>query len=34
MAEVVVGGAEANPNGLGNLMPQISTLRSTESIGV
>jgi hypothetical protein len=30
----VVGGADARPNGLGNLSPQMSTLRSTASISV
>lgn len=34
IAEVVVGGAEARPNGFLNLMPHIVTLTSTESIGV
>lgn len=34
MAEEVVGGAEANPNGFSNLMPQTSTERSTSSIAV
>ena len=34
MALVVVGGALANPNGFGNLSPQISTLTSTLSIAV
>eukprot|EP01137_Pigoraptor_chileana_P009089 Opistho-2@56828 len=34
IAEVVVGGALARPKGLGNLMPQTSTLTSTASMGV
>lgn len=32
MAALVVGGALASPNGLGNLIPHISTLMSTVSI--
>ena len=31
---LVVGGADANPNGLGNFKPHTSTLVSTRSIGV
>ena len=34
MGQVVAGGAEASPNGLGNLSPHISTARSTSSMGV
>jgi hypothetical protein len=34
MALVVVGGAEARPNGFSNLRPHISTVRSTWSMGV
>jgi hypothetical protein len=32
MAEAVVGGALARPKGLGNLRPQMFTLRSTRSM--
>lgn len=34
MAVLVVGGAEARPNGLGNLILQTSTLMSTSSIAL
>ena len=34
IAELVVGVAEARPNGFSNLRPHISTLTSTSSIGV
>ena len=34
IALLVVGGALANPNGLGNFNPHTSTLMSTRSIGV
>ena len=34
MGQVVAGGAEASPNGFGNLRPHISTERSTSSMGV
>lgn len=33
MAALVVGGALASPNGLGNVMPHIFTLMSTVSMG-
>ena len=34
IADEVVGGALASPNGLGNLIPQTLTLMSTSSMGV
>lgn len=34
MADAVVGGAEANPYGFSNFMPQTSTEMSTSSIGL
>ena len=34
IAELVVGVAEAKPNGFSNLSPHISTLMSTKSMGV
>lgn len=34
IAVLVVGGAEASPNGLGNLIPQTSRLMSTSSMAL
>ncbi|TNN60410.1 hypothetical protein EYF80_029399 [Liparis tanakae] len=34
MAVLVVGGADARPNGLGNLIPHTSTLMSTWSMAL